>query len=524
MRKIITLIALTIGISLFWSLSTPIFEFPDEQAHIGTVEFLLKNDRVPVADEYDMTKEMETTQKLLGVFRDPYGNNSVTYHPEYRVPYTNSLTGLYEEQIITLNNPESRGDYVWKEAARYPRLYYDFIGIGDRLVLNSNIFTRVFVMRLTNLLLFVATIVVSYHFGRLFFHKKYLAFTFALMVLLQPMYTFLSAGINSDNLHNLLVACILTLGVYHLKYGPTINSSLLSFLVLGLDLLTKPQGFIVVPILALSYLPFLLKQKLSTSSKFILSLYSLVAIVYTQSLWSPYISLLNSPNMRGVSFSAFLSFSLNKLISQNIVWYWGVFKWLGVVLPPSYWQLANRLVLLSGLGLLFYFYKVFRGKKVMSTLLPTLYLIFSTALYVGAIYWFDWQYHKDVGYSLGIQARYFFPVILPQMALMLLGLVSFGNSSYTRRLLALVITFFFLWLQIGGIYRLLSSYYDVSSLSTFVTQVSQYKPVFAKGDWWYLYIVLYLASCVTIFSSVFNKLRKTPRNVPPRSYPEVRNH
>lgn len=507
MRKIIMLIVLTIGISLFWSFATPIFEFPDEQAHIGTVEFLLKNNRVPAGEEYDMTPEMQTTQKLLGVFRDPYGNNSITYHPEYRVPYTNALTGLYEEQIVALNNPESRGEYIWKEAARYPRLYYDFVGLGDRLVHDSDIFTRVFVMRLVNLTLFVATILVAYHFGRLFFHKKYLSLTLALMVLLQPMYTFLSAGVNSDNLHNLLVACILTLGVYHLKYGPTVVSTLFSLLVLGLDLLTKPQGFIVIPILALSYLPFLLKQKLSTSSKLILLLYTLVAIVYTQSLWSPYISLLNSPNMHGVSFNSFLSFSVNKLISQNIVWYWGVFKWLGVVLPPLYWQLANRLVLLSGVGLLFYFYKVLKGKKVMSALLPTLYLIFSTVLYVGAIYWFDWQYHKDVGYSLGIQARYFFPVILPQMALMLLGLMSFGWSKYTRRLLALALTFFFLWLQLGGIWRLLTSYYDVSSLSTFVTQVSQYKPVFAKGNWWYLYLGFYVLSCLTIFVSALRRAK-----------------
>lgn len=507
MRKIITLFALSIGIGLFWSFSTPIFEFPDEQAHIGTVEFLLKNDRVPAGEEYDMTKEMETTQKLLGVFRDPYGNNSVTYHPEYRVPYTNSLTGLYEEQIIALNNPEDRGEYIWKEAARYPRLYYDFVGLGDRLVYDSDIFNRVFVMRLVNLLLFVATILVSYNFGRLFFHKKYLAFTLATMVLLQPMYTFLSAGINSDNLHNLFVACILYLGVYNLKYRPTILTFLCSLLVLGLDLLTKPQAFIVIPILSVSYLPFLFKQKLSNSSKLIIVLYTLVAIAYTHSLWSPYITLLNSPNLHGVSIHSFISFSLNKLVSQNIVWYWGVFKWLGVVLPPLYWQLANRLVLLSGLGLLFYLYKVFKGKKVMSALLPTLYLIFSIILYVGAIYWFDWQYHKDVGYSLGIQARYFFPVIIPQMALMLLGLVSFGWNMFTRRLLAIALSTFFLWLQLGGIWRLLTSYYDMSSLSTFITQVSQYKPVFAKGNWWYLYLAIYILSCLTILVSTSRRVK-----------------
>lgn len=501
MHKIITLISLAIGIGLFWSLSTPIFEFPDEQAHVGTVEFLLKNGRVPAGEEYDMTPEMETTQKLLGVFRDPYGNNSVTYHPEYRVPYTDSLTGLYEEQIIALNNLENRGVYVWKEAARYPRLYYDLVGLGERLVNRSDIFTRVYFMRLTNLLLFLGTIIIVYRFGLLFFRKKYLAFTFALMVLLQPMYTFLSSGINSDNLHNFLVAAILYLGVYHLKYSPTIPSTFFSLILLLLDLYTKPQGFIVVPILALSFLPWLLKQRFTLTTKLITLLYVLVAIVYTKSLWAPYITLLNSPNMHGVTLLTFISFSLNKLVTQNIVWYWGVFKWLGVVLPPIYWQLANRLALLAGLGILVYFYKVVKAKKIVADLMPTLYLIVSTIMYVGAIYWFDWQYHKDVGYSLGIQARYFFPVILPQMALLLLGLTSYGWSKLTRRVISSLIIIFFLWLQLGGIYRLLTSYYDLNSFSTFITQASQYKPGFAKGSWWYLYLALYLVSCATIFAS-----------------------
>ena len=56
------------GVIVGWSVLTPTFEFPDEQAHIGTVSFLSKEGRIPVGPELDMTIEMAETQKRLGVF------------------------------------------------------------------------------------------------------------------------------------------------------------------------------------------------------------------------------------------------------------------------------------------------------------------------------------------------------------------------------------------------------------------------------------------------------------------------
>ena len=74
-----------VGVILGWAMVVPSFEFPDEQAHFGSVEFLTVHDRMPWGSEMDMTKEMQLTQTLLGVLRNSQGQNSYTYHPEFRL-------------------------------------------------------------------------------------------------------------------------------------------------------------------------------------------------------------------------------------------------------------------------------------------------------------------------------------------------------------------------------------------------------------------------------------------------------
>jgi len=483
----------------FWSLVTPIFEFPDEQAHIESVEFIANNGRMPKGEEWDMTAEMKGTQDLLGNFRDTYGNNKYTYHPDYHVEYVDSLIGKYEEEINSLNTVENRDTYVSKEAARYPRLYYDYLSIWSRLSESRDIIFCTYTLRLGNTLLALFTAFIIYQFGLLIFAKKSYALTLTMLVMLQPMYSFLSAGVNSDNLHNLLFAAIIYCGLLILKSGLTGKNMLLTITAVALDIISKPQGYIALPIILVAILLHIIKSKKwkLLIGLTVLGLFSLAMIF---SPLNPYSSWISPANVHGANFMDFVRFSLNKLVAQNIVWYWGVFKWLGIVLPPIYWQLANRVVLLGGLGLFVYLWKVIKKKKIITTPLITLYLLLSTLIYVLAIYYFDWQYTKAVGYSIGVQARYFFPTISAQMALLMIGILSLGWSARIRIWLRRGLILFIVWMQLGGLWRLITSYYDVSSLELFITQASQYKPWFAKGQWWYLWGVLYIVS--TLFLAI----------------------
>lgn len=502
--KILKTLLPTLGIILAWMLITPIFEFPDEQAHFGTVSYLLDQNRLPSGNDLDMTREMYSTQELLGVLRDGYGNNKYTYHPEYHVPYTDSIVGQYEEEIKSLNNQNDRNTYVGKEAARYPVLYYRLIGLFTTLVNKQDIITRVFVTRLGGLFIAFGLGYFSWKVGLLLFGKTKLANTLVALTLLQPMMSFVTAGINSDNLHNLLFLILIYLGLDTIKNGIKLKHFFFLPLALALDIYTKPQGFIAIPIIGISLLISIIRHHKWWMLVALLVLGLLVLVIAPNQL-NLYSGLLTVSNFRGVSLIEFLRFSSNKLLAQNVVWYWGVFKWLGVVLPSIYWQIANRVVLLAVIGLANYMYKAVKHKKLITDPLNVIYLVLVSAIYTTTIFWYDWQHLKIEGFSLGIQARYFFPTIVAHLSLLIIGITSIGWNKKIAEWLRRTLLLLFLWLQLGGIWRLISIYYDTSSISTMITELSQYKPYFVKGSWIYLWAIIYVSSLLAIAYTNFKK-------------------
>lgn len=503
------LFLVAIGVVIgFWSLITPIFEFPDEQAHMGTVNFMIQNGRIPTATELDMTPEMRETQLLLGVLRDGSGNNRYTYHPEYHVDYTNTTTGAYESLIRSFNTSDLRDSYVATEAGRYPPGYYLYDSFFVSLVNGVDIFTRVFVARFGSVILSLAMAWVVWRTGLVLFKKRSYARVMTIMIMLQPMFSFLSAGVNSDNLHNLLFAAVILSGLTIIESGISLPLLISTIGVVALDIYTKPQGFVAIPVIGLAILIHIIRKRDWKAIGWIIGLVVLV-ILATVSQWKKYLGLLATPNFKQVSFSDYVSHSKTVLLQQNVVWFWGVFKWLGVVLPPIYWRVANRVVLLSVIGIFVYLWKISRHKKVVANLSSLIFLFITVIVYTLSIFWFDWQYTKSLGFSIGVQARYFFPVITGMFGLMLVGILSWGWAPRIRRYLATALALLFVWLQLGGVWRLVTSYYDVSTRQAFIIQVSQYKPWFAKGDWWYLWIGLYLMAILYLIFWAIRRVRET---------------
>ena len=503
------LVAITIVIG-FWGIITPIFEFPDEQVHLETVSYVADYGRIPPQKVDDVTVEMAETQKLLGTFRDGQGNNKYTYHPDYHVEYTTGLIGKYENEIISLNTNNNRNSYVKLEAARYPIGYYLYSSFWLKLVNNADLITRSFVVRLGSLPIVFLMAYFTYKIGLILFGKTKLALTLVLITFSQPMFSFVSAGVNSDNLHNLLFTLLIYFSLKVIKHGLTI-SSLISMIVISvLDIFTKPQGYLVIPIIVIALIISAVRLRKWKLLGITLILF-ITLIIATKSVWIGYINLSNS---RNAPITSFLSFSANKLIAQNVVWYWGVFKWLGVVLPPIYWRVANRVVVISALGLFVYLWKVIKKKKVITDPYVTGYILLASIIYALAIFWADWQHTKNVGYSLGIQARYFFPTIVAHMTILITGIISLGWNNISRRWLRRTLIILFVWLQIGGIWRIITTYYPGHNLSQLITEASQYKPFFVKGNWWYLWGSVYILSLLYLLKTAL--LPSTVVKVKPR--------
>ena len=500
-------IAACVAVVAVWSLAIPSFEAPDEQAHLGTINFLIQNNRLPQGSEIDMTRELALTEKMLGIFRDGHGNNSYTYHPDYHVPYAPGAIGLQEENIRALNTPDMRSSVVATEAARYPVAYYGYDSVFVRPVWGADIFTRLFAARFGSVLLAIVMAWAVWQTGRTLFKNRLYAGVLTVMVMLQPMVSFLSAGVNSDNLHNALFFVVIWLSLSIVERGASPAALGGAIAATVLDVFTKPQGFVAIPVIALAILTRAVRER---RWKLLFWVGLVVAVVLTLGVaqWDKYKWLFLTENSHNASFIEYLRFSANKLLAQNVVWYWGVFKWLGVVLPPIYWRVANRVVLISVLGLGVYLWRVATKKKIVASLSSIIFLLASSIIYALAIFWFDWQYTKSIGFSIGIQARYFFPTITAHFSLMLTGLLSLAWSPRLRKYIARGVVLLFTWLQVGGLWRLITTYYDVSSLPTLLNEMSQYKPWFAKGQWWDVWAGLYALALIGILWVLFQPARK----------------
>jgi hypothetical protein len=136
------------------------------------------------------------------------------------------------------------------------------------------------------------------------------------------------------------------------------------------------------------------------------------------------------------------------------------------------------LLLAAGIGLVV--------KLIKRKFEPGFWLIaWSALVYFLALFFWDFQQVRNAGFPFGIQGRYYFPVIVPQMVLLIMGLKQF--VPWLLRWVGC----WFIALNGMALYWLTASYYDTSSFKTFIIQASQYKPDFAKGAWLVAGLALY---------------------------------
>jgi len=459
-----------------WSLFVPLWHFPDEQAHFGHVAYLAEGGELPMGRGKDLTEEIALSEQLLGTYRNKYGNNQFTYHPEYRLEYTDNLTGKYETEIT--NIPLSaRHNFTDAESAYYPNFFYRVSGLIYKLFYFQDIFIRVFAVRIFWLLAHLLMIWLAYLIGQIVFPKKrFLAIAIAVLTGFQPMLTFVASGVTNDNLHNLLFTAVI---YFCLKLNQKIRRFDLVGLALTLYLgfINKPQFWIslgiVIPVLCWRWRRF-----------FVLIIAGLF-LLYTQGKL-PYFEISNNLARPDYTLWKHLIYTANHTFREVLPWYWGVFRWLSLTLPRWVNQVMMRILLLAGIGLVI---KIFRRRFE-----PGFWIIaWSAIVYFLALFFWDWQHIRNAGFSFGIQGRYYFPVIVPHMVLLVIGIKALWSK------LLLPLNLWFIGLNWIAFYWVVASYYDTSSFKTFIIQASQYKPFFGKGWWLIIALGLYF-----IFSVIFS--------------------
>ncbi|RIK51519.1 hypothetical protein DCC61_02215 [Candidatus Microgenomates bacterium] len=509
--KTLFLLIAVFFITLAVSLTTHLFEVPDENAHYATVHYLYNQGRMPErGDKNTHSLEEYKVEEIMGTLE---GKNKYSYHPEYRIEQIDGVYGKYEELISSLNNQENKSNYAGRRAAIYPPLYYVLAQPFYAVAEGGSLIDRIFSVRFLSILITVATVYFVYLIGVLVIGSVQGGVILSSLFILYPMTTYVGGGINSDNLHNLFTTIFTYLSLIVLLKGWTNKLALTLGIIVGLDLLTKPQGYILLPIIlllfCLTYKQFKLKNFIITTLYIALPILILAGYQEIPKLVStnPYIA--DSHEIVVGGESSFIDFSKGYIkthLTEMPVWYWGVFKWFGLTLPKPFWWLATRLLMLSAIGVIISLWKDLSVKKISIQTKFVLFAIGANLIYAFAIFFFDWQFFQQFGRSLGLQARYYMPLLATQLALIYIGIKNLTSHQLYSRLLISGLVIFFVFMHLAGFYTQLSGYYDFTSPQIFLDQLSQYKPDYAKGAWWYLWGFLYLIGV----SSIIKMCIKSP--------------
>lgn len=514
-KKLLILFALAVFFKqLVWIVLIPVFQTPDEQAHFAQVQNAAENN---IPGVLSTSKEIITAEKFLGVYRDSAGNNSFTYHPEYRIPYTNSVVGYFENKIN--NIPQSdRKKLVKNEATWYPPLYYNFSAIGYKIAYSGSIIDRVFFIRFWQSIIYLLTIFVYYLLAKQLFKSSVLIFSFMTFISFLPMPSYVVSGVTSDNLMNLLFPLPIFLGVKIIKDGVK-SQYLIAFLFsFALGFLTKPHFVIALPIFALAVVTRKIYEKQVKELFLYLALFTVIIFIYyfrgilllikTGEISSLIPDIGTSEmSIRKISLFGIISYFslvLQKTYRETLPWFWGVFRWLSFALNRWYYRFFNFLLVVSGVMLAIrLLVKIKSQKKIIDeNNLAEIFLYSSVIIYFIILTLWDYLFFLSHGFSLGLQGRYYFPVLFPIIFFIFKNISTILKKQVLIKIFGAVM----IPLNFYALFEIAKSYYSFSSLKEFLFEFSQYKPEILKG---YAIIYILIAYIFLLFSYTFQLFKQS---------------
>ncbi len=427
MKWLPALLILILLKSLIWTFVVPVFQTPDEQAHFAQLQWYAENKNLQIDGEKNLSLEIAVAEEILGTRRDGQGNNKFTYHPEYK---NNSPVPDLPKEARTI--------YVDREAAIYPPLYYVLALPFYHLVYNHNLADRVMFARLTSAIWHLMLVICAFYIGKIIWQDKFKSLTLAVMAGFHPMVSYVAAGLHPDNLLNLIYSLGLLVGLLILKNGVKIKYLFFLALLFFAGFQTKILIVFLLPVIA----------------SVVLNNYLVLIIPVPAFIFQWPIPYMPANTAGGISFVDYVKFRLPKLFFEVWPWFWGVFKWLGVTLPPLVLKVITRVSIVSAFGLLI---RLFKEKNFEHR--AVIFFILSSVSFILYLCLWDWRLMQSLGYSQGLQGRYLFPNVVPIMALLLIGLAQLGKLIRQEKLILILTSLSFIFLNFFSLFYLYKIYY-----------------------------------------------------------------
>ncbi len=496
--------------SIIYMIITPIWHGPDEQAHFAQVQYIAEfGHPVPNLNTFkDLSEEIYISEEILGTLRNQQGMNKFTLHPEYRLDYTSSTLGKYEH-LVNSQPLSTRKTFVKYEATRYPPLFYYLSAPFYRLGYSLGLIDRVMLTRIASIIMGLTVVYFTYKTAALVVNQQQ-ALTVAVIVAFQPMFGYLTATVNSDNLMNAVFIIFLFFCVKFITTQKiTSHDSIALLITIIAGLFTKPHFVIVFAIIATLpiFLIPLIKQAAKSYPKIFFAVFTTVFVLIIARINQPILGLLQgkplafsevrtssitNPN-NPITLPQHFFWTIRHTMAEVVPWYWGVFNWLGVTLPRVVNRIINRILILAALGLGAWCIKHRNIPKWQSPEKAVAFLALSSAVYFVVLMLWDWLFVRGQGFSFGMQGRYYFPTLVAHITLLVIGLCSLIPQKFQNVGLK-GISMAAIALHLVGLYTLASAYYQLLPLSTLVNQISQYKPTIFKFPWLIIWSTLYVST------------------------------
>ena len=232
--------------ALTWSLIVPLFQVPDEQAHVAYAQYVAETGRPPSrgTSGQGVSEQERNLLTALGwkeVVHRPW-NRPLASHAAHR-----RLERAVDAPARTVRRGPGGGTVI-----NYSPLYYGAAALAYRVLPATDLFDRVHAMRVFSALLAAATVLLSFLFLReLLPSTPWVWPVGALAVAFQPLFGFIGGGVNNDNLVIFAATGTLLALAICFSRGLTPSRGLLLGTFAAIGLLAKPSMFGLGPGIAL---------------------------------------------------------------------------------------------------------------------------------------------------------------------------------------------------------------------------------------------------------------------------------
>lgn len=238
-----------------WSIVTPPFQVPDEQSHYAYAEYLAQHGRPPVPQSGDAYSGSQTIAL-----------QDLKFETIRFVPRNGFMWSAQEQRRLQRDMRQERdrsgGNGAASTVGGEPPLYYALQSIPYRLAAGGTVLDRLALMRLLSALLGAATVLFAFLFLREVLPGHPWSWTVgALGVAFQPLFGFISGGVNSDALLYAASAAVFFLLARAFRRGLTPALAVALGAAMAVGLLTKFNAVGLVPGAALGMLAIAVRQE-----------------------------------------------------------------------------------------------------------------------------------------------------------------------------------------------------------------------------------------------------------------------